>query len=170
MTPQWSSCRDTKNVKNFNKVQSLSPDQKDILKRFIITFLPQRGNKRKGRKNEIEYIDITLDRIFNTYFNFSFTRKQLLNAFEELQYPIFLKSGKWNADKKEHIPSNKGTAFRMDEGYKDYKAAFIYIDLEPSIVGQLRLVTAGLPPNTNIERVKEKEEMLKRIHLFKQTI
>ncbi len=150
--------------------RKLELHQKEILKKFITTFLLQRGNKRKGSKNEIEYIGTTLDRIFHKYFNFHITIKHVLDAFEELQYPIFLKKSEWDADKKEHIPSNTGTYIRLDNVYKDYDAFYIYVDIDPVIVGQLRLVTSGLPPQTNKERHDEKVEMTKRIHLFKQTI
>jgi hypothetical protein len=157
-------------VKNFNNLQQLDLIQKNILKKFIIAFLPQRGNRRKGLRNEIEYTRDALGRIFNQYFNFSITREHILEVFEELEYPIYLKKGEWNSDKKDFLPSNKGTTTRKDEGYTSYDAAFIYIDIEPTTVGQLRLVTAGLPSNTNQERVKEKEEMVKRICSFKKTV
>lgn len=156
-------------MKNFNKIQKLEPKQRTFLKIYNY-FLPMRGNKRKGLRNEIAYTEEALARIFNQYFGFSITREHVLDAFEELQYPIFLKKGEWNSDKKDFLPSNKGTSVRKDEGYTNYNAGFIYIDIEPTIVGQLRLVTAGLPNNTGDERLKEKAEMVKRISLFKQTI
>lgn len=148
----------------------LSLYQQEILIKFIVSFLPKRGNKRKGSKNEIKYISTTLDRIFSKYFNFYVTAKHILDALEQLQYSIFLKKSIWDADKKEYIPSNQGINVRLDNFYKDYEAAFIYVDIEPAIVGRLRLATAGLPPQTNRERQDEKEEMNKRIYLFKQTI
>jgi len=157
-------------MRNLSTFKVLEPHQKDILIKFILTFLPQRGNKRKGSKNEIEYISMTIDRILHQHFSFHIDREHVLNAFEELKYPIFLKKSKWNADKKEHVPSNQGTYIRLDNVYKDHETAFIYVDIEPSIVGQLRLVTSGLPPHTNKGRQDEKEEMTKRIYLFKQTI
>ncbi len=157
-------------MRNLPTSQKLEPHQKEILKKFILTFLPQRGNKRKGLKNEIEYISTTIDRILYQHFNFHITRKHILNAFEELKYPIFQKKSKWDSDKKEFVPLNQGTYIRLDNSYKDYEATFIYVDIEPSIVGQLRLITSGLPPQTNKERQDEKEEMTKRIYLFEKTI
>lgn len=157
-------------MRNLSTFKELEPPQKDILKKFIVSFLPKRGNKRKGLKNEIEYISTTIDRILHQHFNFHITKEHILNAFEELKYPLFLKKSRWDTDKKEYIPSNQGTYIRLDNAYKDYNAAFIYVDIEPSIVGQLRLITSGLPPQTNKERQDEKEEITKRIYLFEQTI
>jgi len=153
-----------------NKPQKLDSNQLNILKRFITVFLPQRGNKRKGTKNEIEYIGKTIDRIFSKYFNFNVSMKHILDAFEELEYPIFPKKSVRDGVEIFFIKSEKGIYNKFDNVYKAYGAEFIYVDIEPHIVGQLHLVTYGLPPNTSKEKLNEKEEMIKRINLFKQTI
>ncbi|RZK01094.1 MAG: hypothetical protein EOO46_20725 [Flavobacterium sp.] len=150
--------------------QELSTEQKDILKKFILYFLPKRGNKRKNEGNEIDTIQTALNRIFNPQFGFRMTRTDILDAFEELGYDVFLMKGEWNSDRKETLPSKKGTSVRLDEGYKIYNAAFIYVDIDASVVRLLRSVTAGTPPNSGIKKLEEKEEMKKRIDLFKQTV
>ncbi|KAA9042126.1 hypothetical protein FW778_08940 [Ginsengibacter hankyongi] len=153
-----------------DKIEKLDTNRTDILKKFITGFLPKRGNKRKGEKNEIEYISSTIDRIFSKYFDFNVSSRHILDAFEELGYDIFLKKSLWNAEKKEDIPSNNGNRVRLDGIYADYHAAFIYVDIEPRIVGQLRLVTSGLPSTTSKEKLSQRQEIEKRINLFKQTI
>lgn len=153
-----------------DKLEKLDTNQMDILKKFILNFLPKRGNKRKGEKNEIEFISSTIGRIFSKYFNCNLSSRNILDAFEELGYDIFLKKSVWDTEKKEYKPSKNGDHIRFDGIYADYKAAFIYVDIEPYLVGQLRSVTSGLPPKTKPEKINQKEELKKKIDLFKKTI
>lgn len=153
-----------------NKLEKLDTNQTDILKKFILNFLPKRGNKRKGEKNEMEFISSTIGRIFSKYFNCNLSSRHILNAFEELGYDIFLKKSVWDPEKKELKPSKNWDHIRFDGIYADYKAAFIYIDIEPLLVGQLSMVTSGLPPKRKPEKIIQKEELKKKIDLFNETI
>lgn len=148
----------------------LTSQQSEVLKRFILRFLPKRGNKRKNSGNELEYLTNAISRLFSKNFGFKISRTDLLTAFEELEYSIFTKNGDWDAEAKDFKASEKGDTIRLDEGYKNYSAMFIYIDVEALVVRKLRLATAGLPPNSGEERIKERNEMQMQMDMFKQTV
>ena len=148
--------------------EKLNSSQSKTLEEFILEFLPRKGNKRKSSKNEIEYVCPTLKRIFSKYFNFRIETVQILKAFKELHYSIFIKNNKWDSEKKEIIPADELKDPNLEEIFKNRGDCFIYINIEPSAVRQLRLITSGLNPTSNKEKLIKKEAMIKRIEMFKQ--
>lgn len=156
-------------MKNYFKPNKLDTNQKEILEIFIKTFLPKRGNKRKNFGNEIDYVGTTIDKIFIKYFGFNLSRQNILDAFENLQYDIFAKKGVYDSEIKEHKPSNKGTHVRLGDGYSEYSAMFVYIDIDSPIVRHISLATFTPRPNTKNSKILETEEMKKQMNLFKQT-
>lgn len=148
----------------------LNETQKDILKKFINSFLPPKGNKRKSSGNEIEYVGTTLDRLFKQNFGFNISRWDILHAFEDLQYNIFTKGGQWDSDKKIHKPSVAGKVVRVGDGYSEYIGSFVYIDVDSLTMRQLRLSTSSLPAHTAKEKFEETEKMKARIGIFKQSV
>lgn len=54
--------------------------------------------------------------------------------------------------------------------HADYDAAFVYIDIHSSTMRLLRLVTSGMPKGAGEEKRMEKNDMLQRILLFRQTV
>jgi hypothetical protein len=152
------------------KINELTSDQQEILESFIKQFLPKRGNKRKNSGNEIDYITTTLNKVFIKDFGFNISRKNILDTFAKLNYDIFNKNGEWKPDVKDYKPSKSGNSIRFDEGYSDYNASFIYVDISPSIFRQLMLTIFTPPPHTKKEKIIGTEEMKKQIELFKRTI
>lgn len=150
--------------------ERLTEDQQEVLFRFISTFLPKRGSKRKGTHNEIQFVASTLTRIFNKYFLFPVTPAQVLDAFEALEYTVFVSKSKWDADIKEHVRAKDGSSVNFGGIYGDYDAAFVYIDIHSSTMRLLRLVTSGTPKGAGGEKRMEKDDMLQRILLFRQTV
>lgn len=151
-----------------NEKEKLNSSQSKILEEFIFEFLPQRGNKRKSLGNEIAYVGPTLERIFNKHFNFCIETIQILKAFKELNYSIFIKNNKWDSEKKDIVPGDELKDTNLDKIFKNLALYFVYVDIEPSAVRQLRLITSGLPPTSSKEKLLEKEDMIKRIKMFKQ--
>ena len=147
----------------------LDKNQKEILRAFIQQFLPKRGTKRKNSGNEMEYIWTTLDLVFIKNFGFNLNRKNIIKAFEELNYSIFTKNGEWDSELKELKPSVKGDTVRFGDIYSKYNAAYVYVDIEPLIVRQLMLTAKTLPEHTNQLKVNATNEMKERIELFKKT-
>lgn len=151
-------------------MRQISEDQKKILKEFIKFILPKRGNKRKGSSNELEYLSSTLNKVFIQNFGFNLSRQDILTAFEELEYEIFTRNGKWNSESKIYKPSTKGDSIRRGEGYDSYDAAFIYIDIEQPIVRQLMLSTMSPLPNTGDKKIQQYNLVKKRLELFREQI
>lgn len=144
--------------------------QKALLNEFIIYFLPKRGNKRKGTSNELDYLSSTLNKVFIQNFGFNLSRQDIIAAFEELEYDIFQKNGQWDADLKDYKPAKKGNSIRKGDGYDDYEAAFIYVDVEQPIVRQLMLSTMTLLPNTGDIKKQQYAIMKRRLELFMPSI
>lgn len=157
-------------MKNYIKDNTLDQNQKEILESFIKSFLPKRGNKRKNSGNEIDYVDMTIDKIFIKYFGFNLSRQNILDAFEKLQYDIFVKKGDYDSEMKRYKPSAKGTHVRVGDGYSGSNAMYVYIDIAPPIVRELSLATFNPLPNTNADKILATQKMKKEIDLFKQTI
>ncbi|TAJ49991.1 MAG: hypothetical protein EPO58_14095 [Chitinophagaceae bacterium] len=156
-------------MKRFPINTELTEAQKNIILTFILKFLPKRGNKRKHSGNELEYVANVIDRIIKQQFGFSLTRKNVLKCFEELQYDIFTRNGDWNSEEKKWVPSKKGDIVRMGDAFSDYNAAFIYIDIDATIVRDLKLATFTLPPNASEEKRLDKTKLDEQIKLFKQS-
>jgi hypothetical protein len=151
-----------------NQVQ-LDKNQKEILRIFIEQFLPKRGTKRKNSGNEMDYIRTTLNLVFIKNFGFNLNRRNIIEAFEEQKYTIFIKNSEWDSESKKYKPSIKGNSVRFGDVYSDYNAAYIYVDIEPLIVRQLMLTVRTLPEHTNQLKVNATNEMNKRIELFRKT-
>lgn len=129
----------------------LNSDQQNILKEFIKTFLPKKGNKRKSSGNEIVKIQEVLNRLFKIHFGFPLSRKNIEYAFKDLQYDIFIKKGD----------------YRQSDGYAKMNDNFIYIDIDPKLVRQLLLTRITVPEKTKEEKILLKDEMIKKIESFK---
>lgn len=150
-------------------MSKLSNNQKLILKKFILHFLPKRGNKRKYTTNEINYIQRTLDKVFIQNFGFNLSSEDILDEFQELGYTIFTKKGLWDNETKIVKAYNEGSLINSAEGYSGYDASFIYIDIDQATIKQLMISTATLQPNTSQIKLKKEEEMKKELHFFKET-
>lgn len=146
----------------------LTEKQNEILKEFIKTFLPKRGNKRKNPKNEIDYISTTLDKLFKQYFLFNVSQKDVLNAFEELDYQIFSKKGTWDVDQKIYKPALNGDIIKLNDAYDGYEASFIYVDIESPMVRKLMRCTFTLLPSTSQEKLEETEQIKSRLFSFRE--
>jgi len=51
-----------------NAPKVLNEEQQQLLDKFIESFLPKRGNKRKNSGNELDYVSNTLDKLFKREF------------------------------------------------------------------------------------------------------
>ena len=151
-------------IKNF-----LTDNQSYILEAFIKQFLPKRGNKRKHSGNELESVCNTIDRIIKQNFGFNLTPQNILRVFIKLDYDIFTKKGDWNWDTKEYKPSNIGET-KTGDGYSDFDAMFIYIDIDPINLRELKLATCTMPPNTGEPKILLKQKQQARIESFKKKI
>ena len=134
------------------KPNILNSEQKNILKQFIKSFLPKRGNKRKSSGNEIAYIHSVLSRVFKKNFDFVLSWQNIIDAFEELQYDIYHKKG----------------YLRSNDGFSKIHDNFYYIDIDPKLIRQLLLTRMTLPAKTKEEKVLIKNEMVKKIESFKK--
>jgi hypothetical protein len=134
------------------KPNILSSDQENILKEFIKTFLPKKGNKMKSSGNEIVKIQEVMNRLFKIHFGFPLSRKNIEYAFKELRYDIFIKKGD----------------YRRSDGYAKMNDDFIYIDIDAKLVRQLLLTRITLPEKTKAEKFLLKDEMIKKIERFKE--
>lgn len=143
---------------------------RQVLLNFLRTFLPNTNTKRKSSGNELEYIHSTIDRVCIQQFGFNVTQKEIIDAFTELGYNIYTKKGEWNPDTKVYHPSQTGTSVRLDGGYADFNAAFIYFDVRPEDVRLLMKTTATLPPHTNIDKAAKTYLLKEAIKTFKTSI
>ena len=48
-----------------------------------------------------------------------------------------------------------------------YPSKYLYVDVSPVLVKELRLTTQTLPPNTSPKKIEETENLKKRIEAFK---
>ena len=153
------------------KGNKLDKNQIEILKKFILYFLPKRGNKRKNPKNEIEYITETLDKLFNKHFDFRLSRQNIQDAFEALGYEIMYKNSIWDSDEKKYKPSVKGDNIRIGDGYTDNNCAFTYIDIDSPIIKQLALsIYKSEETKMNADKIEILIAMNEKMRLFKQTV
>ena len=115
----------------FKKVFTITDLQKEILKDFIIKFLPQRDNKRKNSGNEIEFVHKTLNIIFNKRFKFRLMKDDIVNTFVELNYDMFYKF----EDIASQSPSHYPIKYRHSETQKSsYDSEYVHIDISPITV------------------------------------
>lgn len=153
-----------------NKDGTLNEQQSIILDSFITHFLPKRGNKRKHSGNELEYVTKTIDRIIKQNFGFNLTYSNVLNAFVKLDYSIFHKNGEWDSDTKQYKPSVTGDTTRGDDTYLNSQTMFIYIDIDPKILRELKVATLGMSPNAGESKIALKQRQQERINSFKKTV
>lgn len=153
-----------------NKDGALNEHQVFVLESFIKHFLPKRGNKRKHSGNELDYVTKIIDRIIKQNFGFNLTYSNVLNAFIKLDYVIFHKNGEWDPDTKRYNPSVTGYTTRGGDAYSTSEVMYIYIDIDPKILRELKLATLGLPPNAGEPKIILKQQQQERINSFKKVV
>lgn len=149
---------------------SMNEQHSKIFHEFIKAFVPRTNTKRKSSGNELEYIHSTIDRVCIQQFGFNVTQKEIIDAFTELGYNIYTKKSEWNPDTKIYQPAQKGTSVRLDAGYADFNAAFIYFDVKPEDVRLLMKTTAVLPTHTNLDKAAKTYLLQEAIKSFKASI
>lgn len=128
--------------------------QKEILNNFILEFLPKRRNKSKYPTNEIDYVTEALEWICMKNFGFRPTDEDVLNSLKALGYELLEK-------KDDHWLKSE-----IKNG-KKILSKYLYVDVSPSVVKKLRLITKTLPPNTNPEKIIEVLMLKQQIEKFK---
>ena len=128
--------------------------QKEILQNFILEFLPRTGNERKYSTNEIDYVTQAIEWVCMKYLGFRPTDKEVFDAFNMLGY---------NMLEKIYDCSYKGKCMNGEA----YPSKYLYVDVSPVPVKELRLTTQRLPPNTSPKKIEEIEKLKKRIEAFK---
>lgn len=146
---------------------SLTNEQNQILKNFIIEFLPEKGNKRKNKGNEMEVVGDTFNRIFKKYFGYSVTRQDVFDIFEQLGYCIYDKKGIFDSNEKIVKPSKKGRLTRGGDIYEQNDACFVYIDIKSTTIRELRLTVTGLPNNTSESKLLLAKQIDEQLVQFK---
>ncbi len=152
-------------------MNKLNPEQWSILKQFIQKFLPQRGNKRKNSGNELDYVSITLNRVFIQHFGFNLERYEVIDAFEELGYQTFEREEEIDYDAKTSRPVINGTNKIKKIGVGNrLEAPFTFIDISAKTVRNLMRATATLPETTNPQKSYEVEKLKRELEGFKQSL
>ena len=128
--------------------------QKEVLQNFILEFLPKKGNNRKYSTNEIDYVTKAIEWVCMKYLGFRPTDKEVFDAFNMLGY---------NMLEKIYDCSYKGKCMNGEA----YPSKYLYVDVSPVPVKELRLTTQRLPPNTSPKKIEEIEKLKKRIEAFK---
>ena len=128
--------------------------QKEILQNFILEFLPKKGNNRKYSTNEIDYVTQAIEWVCMKYLGFRPTDKEVFEAFNMLGYSML---------EKIYDCSYKGKCMNGEA----YPSKYLYVDVNPVLVKNLRLTTKTLPQNTSPEKIEEIEKLKKRIEAFK---
>ena len=128
--------------------------QKEILQNFILEFLPKKGNNRKYPTNEIDRVTEVIEWACMKYLGFRPTNKEVFEAFNMLGY---------NMLEKIYDCSYKGKCMNGES----YPSKYLYVDVSPVLVKELRLTTQRLPPNTSPKKIEETEKLKKRIEAFK---
>lgn len=123
--------------------------QKEILNEFILEFLPKRGNERKYRTNEIDYVSKAIEWVCEKNFGFRPTGEDISHSFVMLGYRFL--------DKDDNCL--KGNC----NGLAKYK----YVDIDSVMVKRLRNVTKKLQPNTGEEKEREYCILKNRLEGFK---
>lgn len=148
----------------------LSDRQQYILAKFVETFLPKRGNKRKNAGNELEVVQRVLCRIFNKYFGFTLSFGDVFEVFKNLNYNIYDRKGEWDWNKKVLKPSINGDSSKsLSVGkervdiYERYNTGFIYFDIDAYKVRDLARVCVSLPPKTSNEKIAERQRLIEEI-------
>ena len=147
----------------FKKVFTITDLQKEILKDFIIKFLPQRDNKRKNSGNEIEFVHKTLNIIFNKRFKFRLMKDDIVNTFVELNYDMFYKSEDIACQSPSHYPIK----YRHSETPKSsYDSEYVHIDISPITVRLLKATTSIQSRTLDNKRIKSIENLTKELDIF----
>jgi len=70
---------------------------------------------------------------------------------------------------KNFRPSDVGDSVRGGDGYENFEAAFIYIDISPFLVRDLMLTKQATVPNLNVERLSAINTLKEKIQEFKMS-
>lgn len=128
--------------------------QKEVLQNFILEFLPKKGNNRKFPTTEIDRVTKVIEWVCMRYLGFRPTDKDVFDAFNILEYSLL---------EKIYDCSYKGKCMNGEA----YPSKYLYVDVSPVLVKELRLTTQTLPPNTSPKKIEETENLKKRIEAFK---
>lgn len=142
----------------------MNNNKKQILKKFIIEFLPQTNNERKYSGNELEYITRTLDKVFIQNFGFNLTKDEIAYCFFGLGYNIFDKNGAFDLEFKKMSPTSDDNAVYLVPN------AYTYFNISPKTMRQLMLTTSKLSELTNFKKIKNTEKMKSELKIFKLSI
>jgi len=134
-------------------IPDLEESQKRLLKDFILEFLPPTESKRKYTTNEINYVTNVINLFTVQNFDFKSRTEDLLNIFDDLNYSIFKKKSEMDYENKKSKPNKKTELWIGKESRLDLISNYIYIEIPPKIVKDIRRTCAKLPSNTNSEKI-----------------
>lgn len=142
------------------------------LERFIEEFLPRTGEKRKYPTNSIEYIHMSINRIFVKKIDVEITEREMIDCFLTLGYNFFTKINKDATNIR--IPKIEGFYEAIyEEKLKIRQTMYqdpheIYVEVSAKQVRELKGASLVLPfDNGNPEKtVKPRAELQSRINYF----
>lgn len=131
--------------------QHLTAVQREVLKSFILDFLPDNESLIKNSKVELIYITKVLNRLFNKWFDFNISVANVFEIFEEEGYALSVVEP-LKADCKEspYIKTNSSS---------------IYISISSLIVNELEEIIAHHLKDLN-PKTKEGQDLLVRLSSF----
>lgn len=131
--------------------QYLTTVQREVLKSFILDFLPDNESLIKNSKVELIYITKVLNRLFSKWFDFNISVADVFEIFEEEGYALSVVEP-LKADSKEspYIKTNSSS---------------IYISISSLIVNELEEIIAHHLKDIN-PKTKEGRELLVRLSSF----
>jgi len=128
----------------------------ELLQGFITEFLPPQNNKRKYSTNEIRSIQNSLNKVLFKFFGFRISIVDLIQILDDSGYKPFekvLEQGK-EMSTKDLVD---GTMYTAPGG------GYLHYNVSPVRLRLLSQTSAKLPPNANLEKVKEVEKIKEQV-------
>lgn len=130
----------------------LTTVQREVLKSFIMDFLPENETLIKNSKVELTYITEVLSRLFSKWFNVHISVADVFEIFEEEGYALSV---------EEPLKPQ-----RKDSPYIKTNSSSIYVSISPVIIEELEGIIANHLKDINTKTKKEIEEMSARFSSF----
>jgi hypothetical protein len=147
----------------------LSMDEKQLVQAFLLRVLPPISSKRRGRNNELATITNTIDKWFKRNLQIHVGISALAELFEELGshgYTLRPFGEDYDPDQKTSRAVPELGEYRGEKPYAKREAMYIYINIDPKRIADIRKLSTTLPLNTRPIKLLELSTLQDELRSF----